>query len=58
VTVEDDVLLDRDIIKKEIWDILILFSKDKSPGPNGWTMDFFTLFFDLVGDDLVDLVNP
>ena len=58
MTVEDDVLLDRAITKKEIWDILILFSKYKIPGPNGWTMEFFTLFFDLVGDDLVDLVNP
>jgi hypothetical protein len=58
VTVEDNVLLDRAITKKEIWDTLNLFSKDKSPGPSGSIVEFFTLFFDVVGDDLLDLVNP
>ena len=33
------------------------FSKDKSPGLVNWTVDFFTLFFDVVGDDLLDLVE-
>jgi hypothetical protein len=27
--------------------------KDKSPGPDGWTIDFFRDFFELVGKDLV-----
>jgi hypothetical protein len=55
--VEDSFILDRVITKKEIWDILSLFYKDKSPGPGGWTVEFFTLFFDVVGDDLLDLVE-
>lgn len=37
--------------------ILCHFAKDKSLGPDDWTVDFFTLFFDLVGDDLLNLVE-
>jgi hypothetical protein len=57
VTEEDNVLLDKPVTKQEIWEILSLFAKDKSLGPDGWTVEFFTLFFDLVGDDLLDLVE-
>jgi len=57
VTFEDNVILDRVVIKQEIWDILSLFSKEKSLGLDGWTVDFFTPFFDVVGDDLLDLVE-
>jgi hypothetical protein len=37
--------------------ILKYFSKDKIPGPNGWTSEFFLSFFDLVGQDLLDCVE-
>jgi hypothetical protein len=57
VTEEDNVLLDRPVTKQEIWEIISLFAKDKSLGPDGWTVEFFTLFFELVGDDLLDLVE-
>jgi hypothetical protein len=33
------------------------FNKDRSPGPDGWTVEFFLHFFDLVGTDLLDLVE-
>ena len=33
------------------------FSKDKSPGPDGWTIEFYLHFFDLVGPDLLELVE-
>jgi hypothetical protein len=33
------------------------FSKDKSPGPDGWTVEFYLHFFDLVGPDLLELVE-
>jgi hypothetical protein len=45
VTEEDNVLLDKPLTKQEIWEILSLFVKDKSVGPDGWTIEFFTLFF-------------
>jgi hypothetical protein len=57
VTEEDNVLLDKSVTKQEIWEILCFFAKDKSTGSDGWTVEFFTLFFNLVGDDLLDLVE-
>jgi hypothetical protein len=54
---EDISLLDQPCTKSEIWEVLKLFSKDKSPGPDGWTVEFFTQFFDLLGDDLLELVE-
>jgi hypothetical protein len=42
---------------KNSWEILKLFAKDKSPGPDGWTVEFFTHFFEVVGDDLLELVE-
>jgi hypothetical protein len=41
----------------EIKDILSLFKKERSPGPDGWTSEFFIFFFDLVGVDLLQLVE-
>jgi len=34
-----------------------MFKKDKSPRPDGWTVEFFTFFFDLVGIDLLKIVE-
>lgn len=31
------------------------FKKDISLDPNGWTMEFFLAFFDLIGDDLIKI---
>ena len=33
------------------------FKKDKSPVPNGWPVEFFIYFFDLVGWDLLKVVE-
>jgi hypothetical protein len=41
----------------EIFLALKSFSKDKSPGPDGWTVEFYLHFFDLVGLDLLELVE-
>jgi hypothetical protein len=30
---------------------------DKSPGPDGWTVEFFKHHFETVGDDLLDMVE-
>lgn len=42
---------------KEVLETLKCFSKNKIPGPNGWLVNFFLSFFDLIGNDLVDVVN-
>jgi hypothetical protein len=57
VNEEDTLLLDRPCTKSEIWEVLKLFAKDKSLGPDGWTVEFFSHFFDLLGDDLLELVE-
>jgi hypothetical protein len=57
VTADDNAVIDRVITKQEIQDILSNFAKDKSLGLDGWTVEFFTLYFDVVGDDLLDLVE-
>jgi hypothetical protein len=55
---EDDVvLLDSPCTKVEIWEVLKSFAKDKSLGPDEWIVEFFIHFFDLVGDDLLEMVE-
>jgi hypothetical protein len=33
------------------------FTKEKSLGPDGWTVEFYLHYFDLVGQDLLDMVE-
>jgi hypothetical protein len=47
--------MEQSATKEELLGILKEFAKDKSPGPDGWTSEFFLSFFDLVGQDLVRL---
>jgi hypothetical protein len=39
---------------EELKMVLSLFKKDKSPGPDGWTVEFFIHFFDLVRGSISD----
>jgi hypothetical protein len=57
ISAEDSNLIYRSVTKLEIWDILKHFATDKSPGSEDWTVEFFTKFFDVVGDDLLELVE-
>jgi len=51
----------RDIYKlvslKELKSVLTMFKKDKSPGSDGWTVEFFIHFFDLVSEELLEMVE-
>jgi hypothetical protein len=42
---------------EELRKVLLSFKKDKSPGPTRWTVEFFIAFFDLVGNDLLEMVK-
>jgi len=33
------------------------FSASKIPGPDGWTVEFFLSFFDLMGNDILEMVE-
>lgn len=57
ITEVDSILFDSPCTKHEIWEVLKSFAKGKSPGPNRWTVEFFLHFFDLVGADLLEMVE-
>ena len=54
-TVRDE--LEGEITLKECQDILGTFKREKSPGDDGFTWEFYNCFFDLLGLDLVDSFN-
>jgi hypothetical protein len=41
------------VTSAEILSTLKDFKASKSPGPDGWTVEFFLAFFDLLGDDII-----
>lgn len=45
------------ITRVDIFSILSLFKMDKSLGLDGWCVEFFERFFDLIGDDLLWVVE-
>jgi hypothetical protein len=45
------------VTKEEVLEVLKGFTKDKSPGLDGWTMEFYLHFYDLVANDLLDAVE-
>ena len=54
---EERVIFTTQITLEEVEWALKSFKKDKSPGPDGWPVEFFLAFFDLLGDELVNLVE-
>lgn len=45
------------ITESEILEVIKKFQKDKSPGPDGWPIEFFQHFFDLFKHDLLGMVD-
>lgn len=45
------------VTKEELGAAIKWFKKDKSPGPYGWTIEFYIDFFDILGDDLLKIVE-
>jgi len=45
------------VTEKELFEIMKSFKKDKSLGPDGWSIDFFIHFFDLCKRDLLSMVE-
>ena len=46
-----------EITLSEVEEALKGFKKDKSPGPDGWSVEFFLWFFNLVGLELLRVVE-
>jgi len=57
ISVSDLEFLYKLVDKDELKIIISSLKVDKSPGLDGWTVEFFKQFFDLVGDDLLDKVE-
>nr|GEW51342.1 RNA-directed DNA polymerase, eukaryota [Tanacetum cinerariifolium] len=53
VSLEFEADVGSDEIKKAVWDCGV----DKSPGPDGFTFDFYRLFWNIIGNDVVKAVQ-
>ena len=53
VAEEDNGDLMKEVSEDELKEVLGSFQKDKSPGPDGWSMDFFLDLFEILGRDLL-----
>eukprot|EP00253_Pinus_taeda_P015079 PITA_15079 len=54
---EETEELFQEVRKEEVESTIKSMEKDKSPGPDGWTVKLFTHFFELIGDELTDVVE-
>jgi hypothetical protein len=46
-----------EFMEKELKETIQSFQTDKIPRPDGWTIEFFGAFFDLIGADLLQVVK-
>jgi hypothetical protein len=46
-----------EVSASELKETIGSFQKDKIPGPDGWTIEFYLAFFDLLGADLLRVVE-
>jgi len=46
-----------EVTKEELEATIKWFKKDKSPGPDGWAIEFYIAIFDILGDDLLKIVE-
>lgn len=45
------------VLEEELLLVIKSFKKEKSPGPDGWTIEFFIHFFYLIKKDLLAMVE-
>jgi hypothetical protein len=46
-----------EVTESELKDTLQSFQKDKIPGPTGWSIQFYLGFFNLIGDDILKVIE-
>eukprot|EP00253_Pinus_taeda_P002123 PITA_02123 len=54
---EEEIELSAPATLEELEGVLRWFKKDKSPGPDGWTIEFYLAFFDTMATDLLQVVE-
>jgi hypothetical protein len=57
VTTEEALALESPCTKEELLEVIKGFKKEKSPGPDGWSVELYLHFFDLMWQDLLDVVE-
>jgi hypothetical protein len=57
ITEEEAGNLFTSVSLEEVKVVLLSSKKEKIPGPDGWTVELFTFFFDLVGEDVLAMVE-
>lgn len=50
-------MLFKPVTEEELFGVLKTFKKEKSPGSDGWTIEFLTHFFELIKHDLLRMVE-
>jgi hypothetical protein len=53
----DNRLLMEEVMEKELLEVLHSFQKDKIPGPDGWTIEFFLGCYEILGQDLLKMIE-
>jgi hypothetical protein len=54
---EENSFLMKEITEKELLEVLHSFQKDKSPGPDDWTIEFFLGCYEIIGTYLLKMVE-
>jgi len=54
---DDTEEVQKEVTMAELEATLKWFKKDKSPGPDGWTIEFYLAFFKVLGNDLLRIVE-
>jgi len=53
----DNRTLLKECSQEEVKDVLHSLGGDKSPGPDGWTVEFLLGLFDIIGGDILKVVE-
>lgn len=53
---DDNASLLGEVSLEELKEVIHSFQHDNSPGPDGWTIEFYLGFIDLIGNDLLGVV--
>lgn len=49
----DHIILTKYVLEEEIKDVIFATARNKSPGPDGYTTEFFTSVWPIVGKELI-----
>jgi len=57
VNEEENQKLNSEVSEEELKETLFSFQKDRSPGPDGWTIEFFQELYEILGKDILRVVE-